>query len=56
MSDKKQEKDFTSEVNELLPQVDDLVKVRLCGSARVQIKLIIPLQLMALERKAPGGS
>jgi len=56
MSDKKQEKDFTSEVNELLPQADGLVKVRLCGSARVQIKLIIPLQLMALERNAPGGS
>jgi len=27
MSDKKQEKDFTSEVNELLPEADDLVKV-----------------------------
>ena len=56
MSDKKQEKDFTSEVNDLLPQADDLVKVRLCGSVRVQVKLIIPLQLMALERNAPGGS
>lgn len=35
MSDKKQEKDFTSEVNELLPEADNLVKVRLYGSARV---------------------
>ena len=33
MSDKKQEKDFTSEVNELLPEADDLVKVWLYGLA-----------------------
>lgn len=35
MSDKKQEKDFTSEVNELLPEADDLVKVWLYGLARI---------------------